>query len=186
MVLVARVRGQGREAQIVVNEDADGQQVAVITLARFQVRVDLLACPIQCGVINDIAVKRIPDIAAINCAVHGTRLLSVFVVDNRIDGQSVTLVGGRPTHSHLAVFDFTTICRYVFRESALARGVACETHRKAVVDRNVGCALKYKVTTLTKVQIHVGIIGANLSFAGVDAKCSADRVTTEQETLWST
>ena len=43
MVLVARVRGQGREAQIVVNEDADGQQVAVITLARFEVRVDLLA-----------------------------------------------------------------------------------------------------------------------------------------------
>ena len=43
MVLVARVRGQGREAQIVVNEDADGQQVTVITFARLEVRVDLLA-----------------------------------------------------------------------------------------------------------------------------------------------
>ena len=32
MILVDRVRGQGRDAQIVVNNNADGQQVDVVTL----------------------------------------------------------------------------------------------------------------------------------------------------------
>ena len=41
------------------------------------------------------------------------------------------------------------------------------------------------MTTLTKIEVQVGIIGTDLSFTSVDAKRTANRVTTKQEALWS-
>ena len=70
VVFVTGVRGQRCKAQIVVNEDADRQQIANIGIACFEVRVDLLCITIDCCVINNVAVKRFPDITAIDGAVH--------------------------------------------------------------------------------------------------------------------
>ena len=75
---------------------------------------------------------------------------------------------------------------YVFGETFLVRAVTRQTHRKAVVNRDVHRTFEYRVLALSEVEINEGIVRADFSFARVHTESTADRVTAEQEALRTT
>ena len=94
VVLVARIGGQGGKAQVVVDQQSQGKNVSVVFVAVADIRIQFFIVALQGGVRGDVFIEGIPDVAPINGAVHGARLLPLLVFDDGIHRQSLGLVAG--------------------------------------------------------------------------------------------
>ena len=94
VVFVSGVGGQGRKAEVVVDEEAQRQNVCVVALTLTDVRVQLLVATAEAGIVNNIVIEGFPDIAGIDSAIHGAALATLFILDNGLYIESVCLKRG--------------------------------------------------------------------------------------------
>ena len=94
VVFVSGVGGQGRKAEVIIDKEAQRQNVCVVALTLTDVRVQLLVATAKAGIVNNIVIEGFPDIAGIDSAIHRAALATLFILHNGLHIESVCLKSG--------------------------------------------------------------------------------------------
>ena len=94
MILEAGVRRQGGKAEVVIDEQAEREDVGIVLLTLADVGVDLLVSAGQCCIVDNVSVEGLPDFAFVDGAIQGAALTTIFVLDMGLDVEPIGLIGG--------------------------------------------------------------------------------------------
>ena len=123
MVLEAGVGREGRKAQVVINKQAQRQDVGVVALALTDVGIQLLVTTGQTGVVDNVGVEGVPNVTRVDGAVHGTALTALLVLDHGLNVEAIRFEGRRPAQRPLFVLDLILARVDIFGKAVFLRVV---------------------------------------------------------------